>query len=90
MKNKFLIGSFKCMVTSFIIGMILIFLSTSIGQKMGYNAIEANGGGMETSQYEIIIKSNIGNFRTGGFVLSFIGGLGILMSGYNLYKNMEE
>lgn len=90
MKNKFLIGSLKCMVISFIIGMILIFLSTSIGLKMGYDAIQASGGGMETSQYEIIVKSNIDNFRTGGFVFSFIGGLGILMSGYTLYKNIED
>lgn len=78
------------MGASFIIGMILIFSSPTIGQKIGYHALTSGGGMMNTSEYEMVIKSNTDSFRVGGLVLSLIGGLGSLASGYVLYNEIDK
>lgn len=76
------------MIISFIIGLTLIFLSTSIGNSFGQSVIEARGGAIDTSEYERIINSNTESFRTGGAVLSLVSGLGLLLSGYVVYNEI--
>jgi len=76
------------MVIAFIIGIMLIFSSVTIGQSIGDNAIRRNGGSMDTSRYERIIDANTLNFRTVGLVVSLVGGIGMLLSGYALYKEI--
>lgn len=71
-----------------IVGLILILFSTEIGNKMGYNAIQRSGGSMDTSQYERIIDTNTSNFKTVGLILSLVGGLGFLLSGFALYNEL--
>lgn len=88
MKKKMAKISLGVMVTTFVIGIILIFSSASIGQNMGHNAIQRRGGSMDTSQYERIIDTNTSNFRTVGLVLSLVGGFGLLLSGYALYNEL--
>ena len=77
-------------VVAFVVGLILIFSSASIGEYFGQNAIDANGGMMDTSEYERIITDNTENFRMGGVVLSLVGGLGLLLSGYALYTEIDN
>ena len=76
------------MVVMLIVGLILILTSTSIGNKIGSNAIQRNGGSMDTSQYERIIDTNTSNFRTVGLILSLVGGVGFLLSGFALYNEL--
>lgn len=76
------------MVVMLFIGLILIMYSTKIGKKIGYNAIQKNGGSMDASSYEMIIETSTSNFHTGGLVLSLVGGLGSLLSGYALYNQL--
>lgn len=90
MKKKIAIIALIVMGISFAIGIILVFKSPSIGQNMGHNAIQDNGGLMDTNEYEMIIKSNTESFRTGGMVISLIGGLGSLLSGYAFYNEIDE
>ncbi|MCC3866207.1 hypothetical protein K0040_18295 [Terrisporobacter petrolearius] len=90
MKKKIVKNSIIVMGISFVIGIILVFKSPSIGQNMGDNAIQENDGSMDTNQYEMIIKSNTESFRTGGLVISLIGGLGLLLSGYAFYNEIDE
>ena len=71
-----------------IVGLILILSSTAIGNRMGSNAIQRNGGSMATSQYERIIDTNTSNFRTVGLILSLVGGGGFLLSGFALYNEL--
>jgi len=71
-----------------VIGIALILSSVSIGQKAGDNAIKRNGGSMDTSRYERIINTTTSNYQIIGGVLSFMGGFGILLSGYALYKEL--
>lgn len=90
MRIKIAKNSLTCMGISFIVGLIFIFLSTSIGESFGQNAIQANGVSMETSEYERIITSNTENFRVGGLVISLVGGVGSLLSGYALYNEIGK
>lgn len=75
---------------TFFVGLILIFSSTSIGESFGQNALDSNGGMMNTPEYERIITENTQNFRIGGLVLSLVGGLGSLLSGYALYNEIDK
>lgn len=88
MKKKMAQTSLCVMVAAFIIGLILIFSSASVGQSMGRTAMHENGGSIDTRVYERIINSNTSNFQTAGLVLSLVGGFGVLLSGYALYKEL--
>lgn len=88
MKKKAAIASICVMVLVFVIGIILILSSVDIGQGYGNDAMRRNGGSMDTSSYERIIESNITNYRLVGLLLSSLGGMGILLSSYFLYKEL--
>jgi hypothetical protein len=76
------------MVAIFVIGLTLVLSSTSIGNRMGHNAIQSNGGVMDTNKYERIIDTNTSNFQTVGLILSLVGGFGLLLSGFALYNEL--
>ncbi len=88
MKKKAAIASICVMVLVFVIGIILILSSVDIGQGYGNDAMRRNGGSMDTSSYERIIDSNITNYRLVGLLLSSLGGMGILLFGHSLYKEL--
>lgn len=88
MKKKMAKTSLYMMMVAFIVGMILIFSSAAIGQGMGRSAMQANGGSIDTRVYERIIDTNTLNYRTAGAIISLIGGFGVLLSGYAVYKEL--
>jgi hypothetical protein len=88
MKKRIAKQSLVVMVVMLLIGLILILSSASIGNRIGSNAIQRNGGSMDTSQYERIIDTNTSNFRTVGLILSLVGGFGMLLSGFALYNEL--
>lgn len=89
MKKKFVKNSLTSMVIVLVLGFILIFSSGSIGQNKGDSAVVSNGVSMDTSQYTRIIETTTSNFRTTGLILSLIGGFWFLISGYELYKELD-
>lgn len=89
MKQRFAIVSLGVMVATFIIGIILIFSSVSIGQRKGFEAMQRNGGHMDTSRYHMIIEANTSSYRTGGLALALVGGFGTLLSGYAVYQKLD-
>jgi len=92
MKNKLYlaIAAFTVTGVTFIIGLMLIFNSSALGHRAANNFLRHQlGGSVYTGQFLIIIEGSIASYNTGGFVLSLIGGLGILLSGYAVYKNIE-
>lgn len=89
MRKNFVLTSLKIMLVLFVVGLFMMFKSTSIGQRAGSIAINANGGSMDGQQYNNVIVSTTENYRTGGMVISLVGGFGVLLSGYGLYKELE-
>lgn len=77
------------MCIAFIIGLVLIFAAPSIGRNAGSAAIQENGGSMDTSQYERIIDHTTVSYQAGGFAIALVGGFGMLLGGYALYKDAE-
>lgn len=90
MKKKIATTSLIVTGITFVVGLILIFSSTSIGESFGQNAMQANGGMMDIPEYERIITVNTENFRMGGLVISLVGGFGSLLSGYALYTGIDS
>lgn len=88
MKKKFALTSLIIMVCLFVGGLVILISSPVIGQKEGYRALQANGGSMDGQRYNYIIDSTTENYRTAGMVISLVGGFGILISGYGVYKEI--
>jgi|GEM_PF-884567 hypothetical protein len=88
MKKKFVSGAMIIMIIIFIVGVALIFNSSGIGEKAGNVALHSQGGTMDTSSFQRIINTTTTNFQIVGTILSLIGGFGVLISGYALYKEL--
>lgn len=59
-----------------ILGVILLFSATSLGQSAGDAAIRGNGGSMDTSRYYMIMESATLSWQLVGTVLGLTGGIG--------------
>lgn len=81
-------NSLVIMIIVFIIGCVLIFYSPLIGQSFEEKAIDKSGGVMDTSQYEQIVDTNTSSYKTAGTIISLVGGSGLLLSGFVLYKEL--
>ncbi len=88
MKKNYVLCSLIIMSILFIGGLVMLFSSTTVGQSAGARVMRENGGFIDTQKYYSIIDSTTQNYRTGGMVISLVGGLGILISGYALYKEI--
>lgn len=73
----------------FVIGIILILSSVSIGRNIASDILTKEGG-MSTEEYKLIIRSYIESWRICGVVVSLLGGAGTLFSGYILYKSTNK
>lgn len=88
MKKRFATTAFVLMLVLFISGLVMVFSSTKMGQNEGRKAMQANGGSIDTQKYYTIIDSTSENFRSAGIIISLIGGLGLLISGYGIYNEI--
>lgn len=88
MRKKFIITSSLITLVLFISGLTMIFKSTDLGQSKGFSAMQANGGSMDTQRYYGIINSTSENYRSAGAIISLVGGLGMILSGIGLYKEI--
>lgn len=73
----------------FVIGIFLILSSVSIGKNIAIGILTKEGG-MNTEEYNLIIRSYIESWRICGVVVSLLGGAGTLLSGYILYKSSKK
>ena len=67
-------------------GLMLLINAPSLGQSAAHGTLVRNGGSMDTGQYEIILAASITSYHAAGFMLSLIGGLGVLVIGYLAYQ----
>jgi hypothetical protein len=88
MKKDFAKKSLMIMAALLCIGLILILSSDFIGEKAGTTTFQGPGGTNSTSLDRDIASRTADNYMTVGLVLSLIGGLGILVSGHALYKEL--
>ena len=86
MKSKIVMIVLAVMCVMFVAGLILIFSSPELGSRAADLEVRRRGGSMDTGQFLLIFEGSIASYRTGGFALSLIGGLGLLGGGYVLFK----
>lgn len=88
MKERFVKWSLIIMIIMIIVGFVLILFSSLIGHKIGSDTVKQGGGVIVTTRDPISIEANTNNLRIVGSILSLIGGFGILLSGFVLYKEL--
>ena len=88
MKKIFAERALVIMISIFVMGLIFLFSSVKAGEKAGHKAMVNNGGSMNTSAYYRVIDTTTLNYQIIGGVSSLIGGCGLLISGYAIYKEM--
>ncbi|MDA3733385.1 hypothetical protein PBV87_18055 [Niameybacter massiliensis] len=88
MKKIFAKRALIIMSIIFAIGLIFVFSSVKAGENAGHKAMKNNGGSMDTNAYYRVIDTTTLNYQLIGGVLSLIGGCGVLISGYALYKEI--
>lgn len=62
----------------FVIGLIVLINSTTLGDHETSNIVKAYGGSMDTNKYLIYLEQSIIKYRFVGSILSILGGLGVL------------
>lgn len=92
MKSKKDFAKIALIITAsvFVIGIILVLCSGTLGQNAGDSMLQGNGGYIDTSIYERTIKTTITNMQIIGGILSIFGALGVLLSGFATYKELPE
>ena len=78
------------MVLAFTGGLYLIFNAPSLGSNAAGAYLRSRGGSMYTGRYLIMVESHMTSFRVGGFVLSLVGGFGMLFSSFVAYQNFKN
>ena len=69
-------------VILFVIGIFLILYAADLGRELAYQAIQANGGSMDTEEFMFIMRSKTLSFQLAGTVCSIVGGIGVFLFEY--------
>jgi len=86
MKRNVAIWALVGMSVFFIVGLVLIFSASSVGLRAGDNYAKGGIGFYGNIDYEHIVTGTTASYQIGGLVISLVGGFGLLVSGYTLYK----
>ena len=87
-KLLLLVVEFILMSAMFIVGLVLIFSAPTIGARIGHRAI-VRAGSMDGAAYVRIIESNTTAFNTAGLALTIVGGIGFIIGGNALFKELD-
>jgi hypothetical protein len=87
MKKKVTIN-LSIMILLLIIGIFVLVNASNYGWNDADDAVLANGGSMETDRVYMIADMSTKSYQIIGGIILAIGGLGILLSGYVLYKHL--
>lgn len=83
-RQRYLLFAAICILC---IGLALIFLATKKGFDKGEDAIQKNGGSLETKKYYLIVEQSIESYRAAGVVIALLGGALIVISFHEEAKN---
>ncbi len=87
MRKRFVRLSLIIMIVMILVGLILILFSNTIGRIIGTDYVQ-EGNLVTTTEDPAVVEANTCNLRIVGSILSLIGGFGMLMSGFALYKEL--
>lgn len=87
MRKRFVRLSLIIMIIMILAGLILILFSNTIGRIIGTDYVQ-EGNLVTITENPVFVEANTCNLRIVGSILSLIGGFGMLLSGFALYKEL--
>ncbi|MEA4823603.1 MAG: hypothetical protein VB111_05740 [Clostridiaceae bacterium] len=88
MKRRLAVSGLVIMTLIFVIGLIILFKATAIGRNAGSMAVRAQGGSMDSGDFQQIVEGTTRSYQLGGSVIALTGGCGVILSGVGLYKEI--
>ena len=80
--------SLAIMIMLLAIGFFVLVHAATYGLDAANAAVRANGGSMDTGEFNMTADAVIKSYQIIGGIILTIGGLGILLSGCALYKQL--
>jgi len=75
-------GMVVVLVLLFVLGLVLVLTSATIGLSTANAEIAKNGGSMDTSMYQYVMTNTAESYRLVGAILAVITGIGALLAGW--------
>ena len=80
-KKQTYVGLMVVLVLLFVLGLVLILTSASIGLSTASTELAKSGGSMDSPMYQYIMSNTAESYRIVGAILAIITGLGALLAG---------
>ena len=88
-KKQTYTGVMVVLVLLFVLGLVLVLTSATIGLSTASAELAKNGGSMDTNMYQYIMSNTAESYRIVGVILALITGVGALMAGFAGYKQKK-
>lgn len=75
-------GMVVVLVLLFVLGLVLVLTSATIGLSTANAEIAKNGGSMDTAMYQYVMTNTAESYRLVGAILAVITGIGALLAGW--------
>lgn len=85
-KKQTYTGVMVVLILLFMLGLVLVLTSATIGLSTANAEMAKNGGVMDTAMYQYIMSNTAESYRIVGAILSLITGVGALLAGLVGYK----
>ena len=83
-------GVMVVLVLLFVLGLVLVLTSATIGLTTANAELTKNGGSMDSTMYQYIMSNTAESYRIVGAILAIITGVGALMAGFVGYKQSKN
>ena len=80
-KKQTYTGVMVVLILLFMLGLVLVLTSATIGLSTANAEMAKNGGVMDTAMYQYIMSNTAESYRIVGAILSLITGVGALLAG---------
>ena len=75
-------GILVVLVLLFVLGLVLVLTSATIGVSTANAELAKNGGTMDTVMYQYVMSNTAESYRLVGAILAVITGVGALLAGW--------
>ena len=75
-------GMVVVLVLLFVLGLVLVLTSATIGLSTANAELAKNGGTMDTAMYQYVMSNTAESYRLVGAILAVITGVGALLAGW--------
>jgi len=83
-------GVLVVLVLLFVLGLVLVLTSATIGLTTANAELAKNGGSMDAQMYEYIMSNTAESYRIVGAILAVITGVGALLAGLAGYRQNNK